>query len=110
MSSQLTSMLTSTGSTEVITTVAVTATPLPEVKCPSCGEAAEAWPGSSTLWVGGCRGYFSTWTVACPKCKREGFPSFYQGEENSKIALTHAVQPFLDRDSRPTLEYVKTER
>ena len=82
---------------------------LPEVKCPSCGGEVEAGPGSSMMWFTGRREGYATFTVQCLGCGRQGFPSFYQGEQYQDTALKEAVANFLDHDSRPivTLGYPK---
>lgn len=72
---------------------------LPEVMCPDCGAAVEARSGASSGWFTGSREYYSTYVVTCPKCRRAGFPQFYQLPEQAEQSLGNAVTSFLTTPS-----------
>lgn len=98
------STMTTSTNNKIITTIMMTSTPL-EVLCPDCGAEVDAWPGNSMMWFTGRREHYACWHVICPNCKREGFPGYYQGDENSAAALREAVRQFLMMDSRPIFRF-----
>jgi hypothetical protein len=67
---------------------------------PGCDGAVEAWPGISSGYFTGQREYYSTFHVVCSRCKREGFPAFYRGEEHREFALKEGLRQFMLRDNR----------
>jgi hypothetical protein len=83
---------------------------LPDVKCSTegCDGTVEAWPGTSAGYFTGHREYYSTFSVICVKCGRQGFTAFYQGEEYRETALQEGLRQFMERDSRPKLVITPT--
>jgi hypothetical protein len=104
MPSKRVSTLTTTGGVGDYT-LTVEAVPYPGVQCPApgCDGEVEAWPGTSAGYFTGQREYYSTFHVVCSKCGRQGFPSFYQGEEHRETALKEGLRQFMERDSRPKI-------
>jgi hypothetical protein len=93
------------GTTTSKTTIVTEGEDLPEVLCPVCQLPVAAWPGNSSGWFTGTREYYSTITVACEKCGRYGFPSYYQLPEQKAAATQEAIKHFLEHDNRPKICY-----